>query len=184
MRDLSTGFTEQVTAQALRCLVLVKGEFDSGPVLLWTGPGEMSFDGETYLGAGMLLDVTTFEETQEMKAVNETFTLSGIPSSYVSLALQENYQGRPITAWFGVLSEDDALDTTPIYGGYMDTMQIDDDGVTSSISIATESSMIILRNAVDRNYTPEDQKIQFEGDKGLDYVPTIQDIEIPWGPPQ
>lgn len=183
MRDLSTGFITQIDARALRPLLLTKAEFDSGPVLMFSGTGEMEFDGETYSGGGNLLRVSTVEETQELKAVNVTYELSGVPSNTVSLALQENYQGRTITTWFGVLDDNDALDTYPIYGGYMDTMQIADDGDESTIAMNTESGMVILRNAVDRNYTPEDQKVYYPGDKGLDFVPLIQDMEIQWGPP-
>jgi len=183
MRDISTGFMTQIDARALRPLLLTKAQFDSGDVLMFSGTGEINFDGEAYMGGGNLLRVSSIEETQELKAVNVSYELAGVPSTMVAIALAEPYQGRPITSWFGVLDDNMALDTYPIYGGYMDTMQINDDGTESSIALSTESGMVILRNAVDRNYTPEDQKIYYPDDKGLDFVPLIQDMEIQWGPP-
>lgn len=184
MRDLSTGFMTQIDARALRPLVLTKAEFDSGDVRMFTGTGAMSYDGEEYLGGGNFLKMTTVEETQELKAVSVTYELSGVPSSYIALALSERLTGRPIASWFGVLDEDNVLETQQIYGGLMDTMPIEDDIAAgeATILLNTESDLSILRNAVDRNYTPEDQKIAHAGDLFLDSVPTIQDIQINWGP--
>lgn len=185
MRDLSTGFATQIDARDLRCLLLTKAEFDSGDVNLFTGTGEIEFGGDTYQGGGLLLSMSTVEETQELKAVNVSYTLSGIPSSMIAIALAERINKRPITTWFGVLDDDDILSTEEIYAGYMDTMPIQDDieNGEATISLNTESDLLIQRNAVDRNWTPEDQKIYFAGDLFFDDVPTIQDIEINWGPP-
>lgn len=185
MRDLDSGFENEITARALRCCLLTKAEFDSGNVNMFTGTGEITFQGETYVGGGLLLAITTIEETQELKAVNVSYTLSGVPSSMISLALAERINKRPITTWFGVLDENDQLFTEEVYAGYMDTMPIDDDieQGEATISLNTESDLQILRLAVDRNYTPEDQKLYYPGDLFFDFVPTIQDIEINWGPP-
>lgn len=185
MRDLDSGFQTQIEARALRCCLLTKAEFDSGDVNMFTGTGEIEFNGDTYLGGGILLAITTIEETQELKAINVSYTLSGVPSSMLSLALGERINKRPITTWFGVIDDENHLFTEEIYSGYMDTMPIEDDieNGEATITLNTESDLQISRLSVDRNYTPEDQKLYEPGDLFFDFVPTIQDIEINWGPP-
>lgn len=185
MRDLETGFDTLLDDRDKRPMLLMQGQFDSGNVNFFSGTGEFEFNGETYLGGGKLLTVSPIEETQELKATNTSFELSGVDPSLLSVALGERIYKRPAFMWFGLLAPDNSLKTVQIYSGYMDTMPIRDDipNGEATITLNTESDLLILRKAVDRNYTPEDQKIYFAGDLFFDFVPLIQDIEINWGPP-
>lgn len=182
-RSITSGFQTEIEAQSLMPCLLAKAQFDSGDVRVWSGYGDIDFNSETYSGVGNFLGINQVEETQTLEAKSTAFTLSGIPSSYVSLALNESFQGRAISCWFGVLDSTKQLVADPfkIFSGQMDTMQIMDDGTNSSITINAESDLIDLRKANVRNYTPEDQKIDYSSDKGLDYVPLIQDLAISWG---
>lgn len=181
-RDITTGFQTEIEADSLQPILLVKAEFDEGDVNFWTGFGDLVFDGDTYNGAGNLLAVTQVQETQELKANNVTFQLTGLPSSIIAIALDTNYQGRPITLFFGALDSDFNLVVDPyqLFSGKMDTMRINDNGDTATIDILSESDLIDLRNRNDSKYTPENQKINFPNDTGLDFVPTIQEVEIIW----
>ena len=60
-------------------------------------------------------------------------------------------------------------------------MIISDEGDTSKISITVENKLITLEKPVDRRYTDQDQKNLFTGDRGLEYVDSLQDKEIMWG---
>ena len=158
-------------------------EFPGGDVNIWSGYGDIVYNSDTYSGKGELLSISAIAETQDLRANAVTFGLSGIPSSYVSTAFNENYQGRPITSWFGVLDDNGALVSDPyqIFSGRMDVMEIEDNGRTAEIRINAESDMIDLRESRERRYTPEDQKIDYPSDEGLDFVPKIQDVELTWG---
>lgn len=182
-RDITSGFQTEIEASVLRPIVLIKGEFDSGDLRFWTGYGELTFDSEVYTGSGDLVKMQRVEETQSLTANNVSFELSGIPSSIVSIALTEDYQGRPITAWFGVLDDNFSLIADPyqIFKGFMDVMTIADDGETATITVSSESELIVLKESKERRYTPEDQKQDYPNDLGLDFVPLIQDIELAFG---
>lgn len=182
-RDITSGFQTEIEAQSLSPAILVKGEFDGGDVLVWSGYGDIIYNAETYSGAGTLLNISEVEETQKMQANGVTFSISGIPSSLVSLALSDNYQGKPITAWFAVLDSSGSLIADPyqLFSGKMDVMEINDDGETAIITIRAENDLVDLRDARERRYTPEDQKTDYPNDLGFDFVPTIQEIEIQWG---
>ena len=48
--------------------------FDTEPVRLWTGYGDRTIDGETYLGAGSLLNISGLEEAGDMSAKGVSVT--------------------------------------------------------------------------------------------------------------
>lgn len=182
-RDLSSGFEAEIDAQVLRPVVLIEALFDSGDLRFWTGYGDLVYDGDTYTGSGDLVKMNRVDETQDLTANNVAFELSGIPSSIVSIALGEDYQGRVITAYFAVLDSDFSLIADPyqIFSGYMDVMQIEDSGTEARITVNSESELIVLKDSKERRYTPEDQKQDYPNDEGLDFVPIIQDIELTFG---
>tara|TARA_R100001460_G_scaffold2629_1_gene8370 strand:- start:5439 stop:6392 length:954 start_codon:yes stop_codon:yes gene_type:complete len=68
-----------------------------------------------------------------------------------------------------------------IFDGFMDVMRLSDSGGTANISVNCESQLIALERPNTRRYTPEDQKIDFPNDEGLDFVAGLQDDEIVWG---
>lgn len=182
-RDISSGFQTEIEAKELSPIILIKAEFDSGDLRFWTGYGEITFDSEVYTGSGDLVKMNRVEETQSLSANNVAFELSGVPSSLISIALTEDYQGRTVTAWFGALDNNGSIIADPyqIFSGFMDVMNIQDDGESATITVNSESELIVLKEAKERRYTPEDQKQDYPSDEGLDFVPLIQDIELTFG---
>ena len=68
-----------------------------------------------------------------------------------------------------------------LFDGQMDKMNISDNGENVVISMACESKLISLESNNVRRYTPEDQKIDFSTDLGLDFVSSLQDKDVVWG---
>lgn len=185
-RSLTAGMVTEVTAASLQPILLVKLAFDSADLNLWTGIGDLSFGGDTYTGAGDLLTFSRIEESDDLKAVGLTGTLSGIPSSLIAIALAEDYMGRAVTVWFGALDSAGALVTSPfkVFAGLIDTMPVEDGGETATIQVTAENRLARLEESRARRYTPEDQAIDYPDDKGLDFVVALNDgREIVWGRP-
>lgn len=182
-RDISSAFTDEINAKLLRPAFFIKAEFDSGDVRVWTGIGEKTYDSETYQGLGNFLSMSAIQESQDLQANGVQFNLSGVPSSYISIALAEDYQWRPISMWFAVLDTDKSIIADPylVFQGKMDVLEIVDNGEESSLVMYAENDLIILTRDKERRYTPEDQKKDYPSDKGFDFVPLIQDVEITWG---
>jgi len=182
-RDISSGFETEIDASLMRPIILTKAEFDSGDLRLWTGLGDLTYNSEIYTGSGNLLKMNSVKETQNLSANNVSFEVSGLPSGVISIALSEDYQDRPIAAYFGVLDENFALIADPyqIFAGQMDVMGIKDDGVTSRITVDTESELILLNETGEQRYTPEDQKSLYPNDEGFDFVPNVKDLELSFG---
>lgn len=182
-RDLTAGVETETTALQVKPVLLMKGEFDGGDVNLWTGYGEKTWNGDIYTGAGHLLGVSGVEEALGVEARGMQFTLTGIDSALLSAALTENYQGRPVTVWMGFLNSSDAIITDPfiIFRGRMDVIQIDENGQSATIGLRAENRLIDLKRVKVRRYTPEDQKAEYSGDLGCDYVASLQETELAWG---
>ena len=184
VRSLTAGMVTEATASSLQPILLVKFEFDSGNLNLWTGVGDLLFSGDTYNGAGDLLAFSAIQEDSDLKAVGMTAVISGIPSSIISTALGEDYMGRPVTIWFGALDGSGALvaDPEPIFAGLMDSMLIEDAGDTSTVRMQLENRLSRLEESRSRRYTPEDQAIDFPSDEGLDFVVILNDgRDLVWG---
>lgn len=183
-RSITSAFQDEIESQSLTVDILIKAEFDSGDLNLHTGLGTLEYNGDTYIGAGQLLNITSAKETETLQAENMKFTLSGELQSLLSLALQEPYQNRPVNVWFAPIDyQAGTVISNPyrIFRGFMDTMDIADDGTYTEISVNAESELI--RYTIPKNvfYTDEVQKARYSGDTGMSYVTLIQDLDIVWG---
>jgi len=177
-----------------------------GPLYLWTGLGDLTYDGITYIGTGNMLQISEVTETADLRAAGATITLSGVPLETISLALQEPYHGRECRVKFGILdanknktlNEDgDAIlyeDTSDVdnsagtvsllvdlFTGYMDRMDITESPDTSVIALSVENKLIDLQTRKVKRYTSEFQKILYPNDKAFDYLNDLQTQKLKWG---
>ena len=182
-RDLTAGMVTEVTAVELRPAMFLKASFPSGDLNLWSGIGDKVFAGDTYTGAGDLIEISELRETEETRAAGAAFRLSGVPSSLIAIALGEEYQGRPVKLWLAMLTAAGAIVADPylLFTGRMDVMEHQDSGETAALTLQAENAMVALERPRVRRYTAEDQRLDFPLDTGFDRVTALQDAEILWG---
>ena len=181
-RDITPELDAALDQASIALLVLVEFIFDDETIRLWNGVGDLSWNNATWDGAGSLLSISAIKETTEIRADGARFVLSGIPTSIVNLALQKQVLGRKCGCWFGVV-EDREIVTDPykIFSGRMDSMPVEENGQSSSVTVIAENRMVDLERARERRYTDEDQRIDYPDDRGLEYVGQLQEIEVTWG---
>jgi len=150
----------------------VEIDLDSAPLRLWTGYGERTIDGETYTGGGNLVNISGLEEVADLSAKNITLTISGMPSSVVSLALQEPYQRRKVRVLWGVRDVDDFVE---VFSGSLNQMVIEDGAESGTISVTVDSKLVELERASNRRYTSLSHKTRYPNDTFFDFVAQIQD---------
>jgi hypothetical protein len=183
-RSLTTALEAATVARNVPPILLLELVFDSVTTRVWSGWGDLVWGARTFTGAGTLGAVSPVEEATELRATGLDLTLSGIPSSVLSLALSEPYQGRLATVWMGALDPNTfalVADPYQIFQGRMDVMTVADSGETATITISVESRLIDLERSRERRYDDADQKIDYPTDRFFEYVPSLQDIEIKWG---
>jgi hypothetical protein len=202
-RDIIAVVRDELSADVIAPFFAVEIDFDGGPLYVWNGYGNLTIGSKTYIGTGSLLQISTVTETTELEAKGAQITMTGIPSSFLALALQEPYQGRECRIYFGleiedflvqedgflILQEDgSAINTdetgnflTEIFSGELDQMNIEEAAETSTISVTAENVLIKLERPVVKRYTNQDQKSRYPLDKGLEYIADLQDKELFWG---
>lgn len=182
-RNLSTGVKNEITAKRFRPVLFFKFSFDSGDLNLWNGIGPIPWNAETWQGSGDLLSVSPVTETQETEAVGVEFVLTGIKTSIVAIALNEDYQGRLVHMWLAMLDAGQNVISEPYlhFKGRMDVMTIEDSGDTASIAVTAESVLVDLEKPRERRYTDEDQQSEYPGDRFFEFVPGLQEKEIRFG---
>tara|TARA_S200002703_G_scaffold154916_1_gene158425 strand:- start:4932 stop:5495 length:564 start_codon:yes stop_codon:yes gene_type:complete len=182
-RTLTTEMQAVATAEVVRPFYLLDLEFDSGDLYLWTGLGDLTVDGNTYTGVGTILGIQPIEESSELSANGASFTLSGVQQALLALARDEDYQGRPVTLKLGAFDDNGDVISDPviIFSGFMDVMSIEDGGETGNISLSAENKLISFERASIRRYTDKDQQLFHPGDKGFEFVTSVQEKDLLWG---
>jgi hypothetical protein len=178
-RDISPNLASNLSDTVVYPFFAVDIDFTSGPLYIWSGVGDLTIGTKTYLGAGQLLNISSVEETTEIEAKGATITMSGIPSSFLFLALTEPYQGRECKIYFGMSNNPSQY--AEVFAGELDQMNISEEASTATIAVTVENVLIKLERPVVRRFTNEDQKSRFPNDKGLEYVASLQDKEVFWG---
>lgn len=182
-RDLTLAFATALTDQSLRPVIFFEGQFATGWVRIWSGLGDVTWNDESWAGAGSLLGLGSLDETGEVVAGGTAVSQSGVPFDLVQMAIEEARQGLPGRIWLWLLGEDGGIIADPVqaFSGRLDVPEIKDDADTCTITISYESRLIDLTVARTWRYTHESQQVLFPCDLGFEYVTAIQDREITWG---
>jgi len=173
------------TADIVRPAYFVRMVFDSSVLNIWNGIGDLAFGGNTYTGTGDLLSISQITETSDIQATGINVSLTGIKTSFIAMAKDQDYQGRALTVSLGAFDASGSLIADPVivFSGFMDTMTISENGAYSTISISVENKLIAFERSKVRRYTAEDQKIDHPTDKGFEFVTAIVQKDIIWGRP-
>jgi hypothetical protein len=181
-RTLSDDLLAEIEAPSTAPVFIAELDTSPDPVRCWTGIGTLSFGGNSFLGIGHLGGISPVKETEEIRANELNFQLSGIPNELITTALSSTYHGRSAKLWLGFLTAaGQLLDAVLLFSGRMDVMDIDEGPEMSTITVTAESRLADLDRPRVRRYTHEDQAELFPGDLGLEYVAGIQNRELKWG---
>jgi hypothetical protein len=104
-RGMTPEFAAALADRNARPVVFYEAEFNSGVLRLWSGLGDIEWNGETWTGAGNLLGFGAIEEGDKVEAYGTSIKLSGIPLDLVQLCIEEARQGLPGKVWVGLMAE-------------------------------------------------------------------------------
>jgi hypothetical protein len=182
-RNLTAAAITEITAQNMRPVIFAQLYFVSGWIYLWSGFGSIVWNGQTWVGVGTLGTIGSLAETSDVTAAGLQLSLSGIPADLISKALGEVRQGAPVILYQAFLTAAGAVVSNPYnaWSGRMDTCQIAEGSDTATITITCESRLIDLNRSRERRYQKQDQTIDFPGDLGFDFVPSLQQLNVVWG---
>ena len=87
-RSIGSNFNTQITSGQVQPFMAVSLGF-STPLNLWTGYHDITIGSDTYVGGGNLLEISSIQESSEVKATGMSIALSGLDSSIVSSAVPD-----------------------------------------------------------------------------------------------
>ena len=184
-RGLDAAQKTAVAAETVIPIYLAELDFASGFVRVTTAPFSITFESNTYLGVGDVGGISKIEETIEGRAHRVTLTLVGVKNSYISIALDEDYQGRDAKIWKAYLDTSYAIISAPIaaFWGIMDVMVIKRGPETAQIDLQIVSRFAKWERAPDSpRWSNEDHQKRFPGDKFFEFMPQITaGKEVIWG---
>ena len=185
-RTLHSDFTTAVQAAEIHPVMLAKINTSGGDVLIWSGNGNLVYDGDTYIGTGTLGGVSVVEEKTDLTATGVTFTLSGIPSALISTALGQVQHGRTCQMFLALLNTSTSAiidDPYELFTGFTDVTTLTEQPDTATINIQAENRLVDLERPRIRRYTDEDQKSGTgdSADVGFEFVQALQDKVIIFG---
>ena len=183
-RSLTTAVENASEAAEIAAVVLLaKLEYDGGTSFVNTGVSTITYDGDDYLGVGDFGGMSGVNETSEVQESSVTLTLSGVDSGLISVAFNEDYQGRPATLYMGFLDGDHALIDDPviIFKGRMDTQNISIQGGTGTISLTVISAQAGILKSIERRYNNQSQQSLYTGDLGMEFVSQAKEKPVTWG---
>ncbi len=187
-RDLTGSVLTAISSEAVRIAFFVEIDFTgassgSGPVRLWSGVTNISWDSKTWIGTGALLTLKPAGESSTLLSQGMEISLTGIDPTYIALALDEARQGQPVNCWLGFIDSAGAViaDPTNFFNGRLDLMLINEGAEFSTVTVRAESRLIDLGKRRFRRYTHEDQKKDYPSDLGFEHMAAIQDWNGQWG---
>jgi hypothetical protein len=186
-RELTAGVLSAIGSGVIRPALFAELEYESGGVpaflRIFTGVGQMSWNGQTWTGGRDLLAISPIRESTSLEAIGFAVSLSGLPADKLSIALQSMKKNKPGKLWLGFFDSSNALipNPYPIRRGRFDVAPISRDGATMTIEARYEGPLARLLVANERRYTHEDQQLRLAGDLGFDQVPELQDAQDLWG---
>jgi len=184
-RDIDPNALAVLESSNVPWVVLLRLDFDSGTLFLHSGVGDLSWDGNDWLGIGALGQLSGVVEKAEGADNRTRVTLCPIPkqelSNLVDEVTNDDPVGRPYKLYYAVVDSDREVidDAIVMSSGTMDKVELTD-GEVASLSIDLVSDAARLKKRVSFKLTNQHQQGLFSSDLGLAFVNDLG-REIRWG---
>ena len=180
MRTLSAAEITALQSSNVPLAVLVEMAL-STPLNLNTSSLDLTIGGTTYYGTRGLGTIDAVQETPaEVKQLR--FTMSGVPTASIALALTEPVQGKLVTLKLAIFDPVtyQVLGSHTRWAGRMDVMSISDGGGSATLTVTAEHAGIDLTRPSVSQYTDQEQQRLFPGDLFLQYLNDQVEQRIVW----
>lgn len=182
MRTLSSAIAAASVAPVIRCIFMVRIDFDSGTVAWHSGFGIITYNSVDYSGVGTLGTISQVKEEPGVKSSSLSLVISGIKTEVVSMAMSEPYMNRKAWVHMQVLDDQDRPYTQEpllLFKGTLDGIN-GTFGNEASFQISTKSRLADWERPRTLRYTDADQQKLYPGDKGMEYIPQLSQRQLIW----
>jgi hypothetical protein len=185
-RGLTAGNITTVTGEVVHFAYLVELDFVDTPVYLWSGSGNLTYDGKTWLGIGAIASISSAEESFGQVAKDVQLSLVGQGTGIYSAAMSDSrqMQGRFATVTAAWMNE--AFDTVAyayqLQRLIMDTMTVEDvmDNGGIRVTINCVDELVDMGGSSSAYYSDANQKALHPDDTFFRFIATLPGKDIKW----
>lgn len=152
-----------------------------GMVHIWSGVGDIEWDGATWVGRGQLARLSQIQSTQEMTISERTMVLRGVDPSTLEF-LSANVRNRVATFWLGCVRKGKVVrDPYLIDELLMDAQSfpVSENG-EAAIVITGFSGLWTLERPQEIAWSTEEAKLEYADETGFDLIPALASKEVRW----
>lgn len=186
-RTLDAAVVAELSATVVRPILLVDLTFSDNTYHFWTGVGQITYNGATYVGTGALGKIEGLNESNQVEASGVSITLEGIDSTYITESRGEISKSGPATIGLAFLDPLGNIVGTPLtcFSGYIDNAELEFGASTGSVKLNIETRMTQINRSRGGRYTDADQIMRCERngwsiDTGLRYCSYNVDKRVVW----
>lgn len=164
-------------------IIFVEMLFDAAPLRVCSAGYTVQWNGFNWHGVGTLGAIEEVREAETGEVTGLAFTLSGVESSQLYLALEEKYQGRVVNVYVGFLDlPTHMVLANPVleWSGAIDTMAVVDSEGQAAIRVTAENELFDFGRPSPLYWTDEDQQRLYPGDTGLRFAKQLTDRALVW----
>ena len=190
-RILPTSVSLGVEQDKVSVAFLLELALDGGSVFLWSGEGNLIWNGQTWLGVGAMGAISSVAEDAQLSDARIKATLSHVPVDNLPDFVQEfsdnDPVGRGFTLNLAFFNDDTSInDVVTLTAGFIDAISMNDgeggaDGSSGGIELTLASEAALLSRHRGYRLTDQHQEALFMGDRGLEFVTDTTLGEIRWG---
>lgn len=185
MSDFEPVIEAQLMGATVVMAVLIEADFASGKHRLWTGIGTRSFGGHDWQGVGNIIEISEITRLQNGQA--DPFEVSVVAAEDLLrlglIEFAEEAMDRELSVYLQFLNFDaDAPLGEPwkIRDGIMRGASLTVDAEAQTLTIKCDTLASRRNRPAYGMLTDRDQKARYPGDRGLEFVHTIDGKEILW----
>ncbi len=158
--------------------------FSGGVHYYHTDVGDLDYGGNTYTGVGHLGAVGEISEDSEVSAKTISLVLDGLDATIGTEVRNNNLYGREVAvrlAARNMVTGDLITDPTDPFYAYIDQAIVTSGDGVATVELRCETEMARFRRAPVRYLTDSDLQADYPGDLFFEYLPALQDFNVPWG---
>ena len=176
-----------IVADHIDYTVLVELQFVSGTQRFHIGRGQITVDGQVWVGTGEFTSISAIIERPDGRDYSQLVVgLSGVdPSLLAYVPNRTDYAGQPASLYFVPFNVTTGLAIVPIepawFEGFMDFMTYERKASSASISVTIKHQDCLYAETIGLLLADEHQQSLFPGDLLCNLIPDTRATEIVWG---
>lgn len=186
-RNLTQSASDHVELEVISFAILLELGFDSGDVNVWSGIGNLSWNGKTWTGTGDTGSISGVTEATDLSDTVIRATLNHIDNSLMPDLVSEvtgmDPVGRPFELYMAFFNSDNTIkEVVLLSAGLIDSISLMD-GEEGSITMDLVTEAGQMARTLFFRMDDQHQEKLFPGDRGLEFVAGLgEEITLGSGP--